>query len=76
MYKLAQSSDSIIQIFTNLCLSQVKEQLTENLIYCSANPTSFICNGQLFSYIHNRSIIPDDSLIQYGVDVNYSHTFN
>lgn len=76
MYRLAKSSDSIIQIFTSLCLSQVKEQLTENLIYSGINPPSFICEGHLYSFIHNKSLILDESLAEYGIDLNFHDRFN
>jgi hypothetical protein len=70
MYRLTKSPDSIVQIFTSLCLSQVIEQLPENLIYTGTNPASFICNGQLFSVIHNRSLILDESLDEFELDFN------
>ena len=76
MYKLANSPNSIVQIFTSLCLSQVKEQLTDNLILYRTQPTSFICDGDLFTFIHNRSIILDESLAEYGVNLNFRHIFN
>ena len=76
MYKLAKTSGSFIQIFTRLCLSQVKEQLTENLVQYSPNPASFICDGQLFSFVHNRSLILDESLAQYGINLNFRANFN
>lgn len=76
MYRLAKSADSIVQIFTSLCLSQVKEQLTENLIYCNSNPSSFIHEGHLYSFVQNRSLILDDSLVEYGINLNFRDTFN
>ncbi|MCW3092780.1 MAG: hypothetical protein JWP81_3849 [Ferruginibacter sp.] len=76
MYRLAKSPGSLIQIFTSLCLSHVKEQLTENLIQTRENPTSFAMNGQLFTYIHNRSIILDESLLKYGIELNLRDSLN
>ena len=76
MYRRIKSNDSIVQIFTSLCLSQVKEQLTENLVQYSPNPASFICDGQLFSFVHNRSLILDESLAQYGINLNFRANFN
>ncbi len=76
MYKLIKSPNPILKIFTSLCLSQVKEQLTENLIYFGTNPSSFICGGHLYSYIQNRSIILDESLSEYGINLNFRDRFN
>ena len=47
------------KMFSHLCFSQVKEQLPENLISLvsySSNPTSFICNGELFAYTHHSNL--------------------
>ena len=71
-----KSPDQVFKIFSKLCLSQVKEQLTENLVFGVSNPPSFVYNGQLFSYIHNRSIILDDSLSEYGIDLGLFHKYN
>jgi hypothetical protein len=71
MYRLAKSPDSIIQIFTSLCLSQVKEQLPENLMYFGINPVSFIYDSDLYSFIHNKSIILDESVYEYAVNLNF-----
>lgn len=76
MYSLTGSPGAFIQIFTSLCLSQVKEQLTENLHLYNYNPTSFTCNGQLFSCIANRSAIIDESLTEYGINLNFRHHLN
>ena len=76
MYNLKKSPNSLLYFFTTLCLSQVKEQLNENVVYCTANPTSFMCNGQLFSYVHNRSLILDESLSEYGIELNYCYRNN
>jgi hypothetical protein len=69
MYRLTKSPDAIVQIFTSLCLSQVKEQLPENLIYIGINPASFICNGHLYSFIHNLSLILDESLDEFALNL-------
>ena len=76
MYRLTKSNVAIIRIFTSLCLSQVKEQLPENLIYFTSNPASFICDGELFSFIPNRSLVLDESLTEYGINLNFRESFN
>lgn len=76
MYMLAKSNDSIIQIFTKLCLSQVKEQLTENLIYTVLNPESFTSNGQLYSFTDNESVIFDETLQEFSIDLTLVDRFN
>lgn len=76
MYNLTKSPKALFRIFTSLCLSQVKEQLTENLVYSTSNPTSFMCDGQLFSYVPNRSLIVDESLSEYGIELNFNHSYN
>ena len=76
MSKFIKSPDAIIQIFNSLCLSHVKEQLTENLSCIGNNPTSFICNGELFTFAHNKSFILDESLNEYGIDINFSDLLN
>lgn len=76
MYNFTKSPNALLNMFTTLCLSQVKEQLTENLVFGVSNPPSFVLNGQLFSYIHNRSIILDDSLSEYGIDFGIFHKCN
>lgn len=76
MSRHSRSSNSIVQIFTTLCLSHVKELLTENLVHFNKSSTSFICDGQLFSIADNRSFIVDESLTEYGIKLNFSHSFN
>lgn len=76
MSKLTHSPTAIIKIFTDLCLNQVKEQLTENLTYFIRNPESFIHNGDLFTFVNNRSFILDESLAEYGIKLNFSRTLN
>ena len=76
MSKFIKSPDGIIQIFNSLCLSQVKEQLIENLSYFAINPDSFICNGHLYTISGNKSFILDESLNQYGIDINFSNLLN
>lgn len=70
MYRLAKSPDSIIQIFTSLCLSQVKEQLPENLIYFTTNPVSFICNSHLYCFISNLCLILDEGLDENALNLD------
>jgi hypothetical protein len=64
MYRLAKSSTSYIQIFKRLCLCQVKEQLTENLVHLDipTNPVSFVHEGQLYLYVDNVTLIIGESL--------------
>lgn len=76
MYSFIKSSDAIFQIFTSLCLSQVKQQLTENLTSCSADPANFTCNGRHFSFIPNKSLILDESLTEYGINLSFRDRFN
>ena len=76
MSKFIKSPDAIVQIFNNLCLSHVKEQLTENLTYFGYNPGSFICDGQLYTIAPNKSFILDESLSQYGININFSNMLN
>ena len=71
MYRLAKSPDSIIQIFTSLCLSHVKEQLTENLIYIGSNPPSFICDEQLYVFIHNKTLMLEESMDENMINLGF-----
>ena len=66
MNKFKISSSKIVRIFTDLCLGQVKEQLTENLTYLNTNPPSFILDGNLFAYTINQSFINKESLNDFG----------
>ena len=66
MNKFKISSSEIVRIFTDLCLSQVKEQLTGNLTYFNTNPPSFILAGNLFAYTINQSFINSESLNNFG----------
>jgi hypothetical protein len=63
MYRLAKSSTSYIQIFTRLCLCQVKEQLTENLVHLDipTNPVSFVHDGHLYLFADNFTLITSES---------------
>lgn len=76
MSKLTQSPASLIKIFTNLCLSQVIEQLNENVSHFVANPESFVMDGELFIIAPNKTFILDDSLTEYGIQLNFSRTLN
>ena len=69
MYKLAKSPEAIIHIFTRLCLSQVKEQLPENLIYFGSNPISFICKGHLYSFLDNLSLILEEPIYEDAINL-------
>lgn len=68
--------NSVVDLFKDLCLSQVKEQLTENLIYFNPNPTSFICNGHLFAITSNKAFITDKMHPGYGLKLKFNYTFN
>jgi hypothetical protein len=70
MKRFSKGPGWAFKIFASLCFSQVKEQLTENLIYHHSNPQSFIYNGQLFAFIHNRSLIADELSTGYGTMFN------
>ena len=76
MRKFAHSPSAIIQMFTSLCLSQVKEQLFDNLAYNSANPESFVLDGNLFVFTHNKSFILDESLKDYGCGIEICNGLN
>lgn len=76
MRKLTPSSRSIVQIFTSLCLSQVKEQLIYNLACSTSNPESFLLNGDLFVFTHNKSFIVDESLKDYGCGIEVCNGLN
>lgn len=76
MRKLTHSPNAIIQIFTSLCLSQVKEQLIDNLACRTSNPESFVLNGNLFVFNHNKSFIVDESLGDYGCDIDVCKDLN
>ena len=43
-----------------LCLNQVKDQLSSNLIYNNSNPISFIYNTHLYAFTCNHKIINAD----------------
>jgi hypothetical protein len=76
MKRLQHSPLGIIRIFTSLCLNQVKEQLTENLTTFGENRESFILDGDLYVFTHNKSLIIDESLKDYGVDVDECRCLN
>jgi hypothetical protein len=76
MFRLRKFPKTAIEICTTLCLSQVKEQLVENLIYFNGNPQSFIYNGQLFAFTNNRSFFADDSLSGNFSSLKFTHSFN
>ncbi|MEO6547502.1 MAG: hypothetical protein ABIN94_05860 [Ferruginibacter sp.] len=61
MQQLIKCPDWVFKMFADLCFSQIKEQLLENLVYEHSNPQSFAIDGELFGYIHNRSLIIDES---------------
>ena len=76
MRKLTHSPNAIIQIFNSLCLSQVKEQLIDNLACSTSNPESFVLNGNLFAFNHNKSFIVDESLGDYGCGIDVCKGLN
>ena len=67
---------AVFGMFTSLCLSQVKEQLTENLQYYNPNPPSFICGGDLFVVSPNESFIKDEIEESYGLKIKYNLAWN
>ncbi len=76
MRKFTHSPNAIIQMFTSLCLSQVKEQLVYNLACNSTNPESFVLDGNLFVFTHNKSFILDESLKNYGCGIEVCNNLN
>lgn len=76
MIKRIHSPNAILQIFTSLCLSQVKEQLIDNLACSTSNPESFVLNGNLFVFSHNKSFIVDESLKYYGCGLEVCNGLN
>jgi hypothetical protein len=76
MKRLQHSPQGFIRIFTSLCLNQVKEQLTENMTTFSVNRESFILDGDLYVFAHNKSLIIDESLKEYGVEMGECHCLN
>ncbi len=76
MRKFTHSPNAIIQMFTSLCLSQVKEQLIDNLSCSTSNPESFVLNGNLFIFAHNKSFIIDESLENYGCGIVICNAVN
>ncbi|MDO9375968.1 MAG: hypothetical protein V4725_11565 [Bacteroidota bacterium] len=67
---------SVFGIFTSLCLSQVKEQLTENIHYYTPNPPSFICDGHLFVVAPAETFIKDEIEESYGLKIKYNLAWN
>lgn len=63
MKGLNEFPDWACDLFVVLCFHQVRDQISENLIYHKSNPPSFICNGQLFAYTHASTFIPDEPAI-------------
>jgi len=76
MFRLTKFPKTAIEICTSLCLSQVKEQLIENLIYFNNNPQSFIYNGELFAFTSNRSFFTDDLVQGTYSSLKFTHSFN
>jgi len=76
MLRFATISGSVIDIFTNLCLSQVKEQLTENLLYFNPNPPSFIYNGHLFTFSPNQTFISSEPFPGCELNLKFNHCHN
>lgn len=76
MLKFTKLPTAVFGMFTSLCLSQVKEQLTENLHYYNPNPPSFICDNNLFVVAPNESFIKDEIEESYGLKIKYSLAWN
>ena len=75
MFHFKKLPHSIVQMFNGLCLSQVKDQLTENLTYFNPNPPSFVCNGHLFAFTNNKSFLIDEHQ-PYGIMLKFKHSYN
>lgn len=58
------------KILTSLCISHIKQQLSENLIYEPTNPHCFVLNGDLFAYTNNRLLIADEAETGFAMLVN------
>lgn len=76
MFKLTIYPGAAISLFTSLCLSQVKEQLPENLVYFNTNPESFIWNGELYVHTHNQTIIDLDLQPGHGLHLKFNIAYN
>ena len=76
MLKFTRLPNAVFEMFKSLCLSQVKEQLTENLQFFNPNPPSFICDGHLFVVCPNESFIKDEIQESYGLKIKYNLAWN
>ena len=76
MLKFTRLPHAVLGMFKSLCLSQVKEQLIENLQYYNPNPPSFICDGHLFVVSPNESFIKDEIEESYGLKIKYNLVCN
>lgn len=73
MNMLTKLPNWAVEVFSLLCFQQVKDQLSETIVYQRPNPASFICNGQLYAFAHNQAFITDEP---HGSFINYRHSNN
>lgn len=59
MKGLTQYPHWALSVLTLLCVNQVKEQLTDNLVLPKSNPVSYVHEGHLFAYTANHSFFMD-----------------
>ena len=76
MFSFKKFPQAAMNMFTSLCLSQVKEQLPENLIYFNGNPKSFVHNGHLFVFDDNRAFYADESFDNRFSNLKFTHSYN
>ncbi|MCW3092782.1 MAG: hypothetical protein JWP81_3851 [Ferruginibacter sp.] len=70
MQHFIKCPDWVFRMFADLCFSQIKEQLQENVIYQHSNPESFAFENQLFVFIHNRSVILERAIAENDMGLN------
>lgn len=69
MFHFSKKPLSLVDIYSTLCLSQVKDQLLENLVYITPNPPSFVYNGHLFVYTTNKAIMESEPHPEMGLAI-------
>ena len=76
MIRLTKFPKAAIGLFNNLCLSQVKDQLFENLLYCNSNPPGFVFEGQLFAFADNCFILSENPVAASGSNLMFAYSDN
>lgn len=76
MFRFSNYPNTVVGMFTTLCLSQVKEQLPENLVYLNGNPPSFMMNGHLFAFTDNQTFISSDPHPGCGFNLHFNYSYN